>query len=129
MSCFWVGLQAKVPRIAEMAKSPDDVLSLLQRKNQLCTDVTWQGERLSPTALLENFCSVRDYTENGHRTGGGHLTSACDPFLLLVSQVFRCDIDFRFVNTNIQIRYVGADTGTGTGIPIYKFNSSSSHFT
>lgn len=126
MACFWVGLRSKVPSIAAMTKTPDDVLDLLQRKNQLCTDVTWQGERLSSTALLENFCSIRDYTENGHRTGGGHLTSACDPFLLLVSHVFRCDIDFRFVNTDICIRYVGAGAGT---LPLYKFSSSSSHFT
>ena len=45
----------------------------------------WQGQPLRDQELKENFEWIRDYNANG--IGGGHLTSPCCPFFVLLSHL------------------------------------------
>jgi len=126
MSCFWQGLIRKVPEIKSCARSPQEVLALLKKKNQITPNVHWQGQPLSSALLLQNYKDVQSYDAP---VTGGHLTSSCDPFLLLVAQIYRCHIRFKFAGSSIAIDYVpSAEEENTQPIPTYTFSSSRTHF-
>ena len=88
MSCFWQGLCSKVPALRK--HRPHSVIKALQSVNCLTKDVLWDGHPLTAKAMEENMEWIKDY--NPMAFGGGHQTSICDPFLLLVTQVFAVNI-------------------------------------
>jgi hypothetical protein len=96
--------------------------TFLKRNNRYTPDVTWQGERLTPKQMQENVEHVRNY--NPDHVGYGYLCSTCDPFLLLVSQLFRVNIEHQYLNTIIRYRY-GCPCGR---TPVLRFRSDHGHF-
>lgn len=97
MSCFWQGLA----RITELnGKAPKEVLTYLKDNNAICSGVKWQGELLSKKQLHENYESIAQYNHNVNK---GHLTSSCDPFLILCSFLFHINIIFIYNKNKIVI--------------------------
>ena len=127
MTCFWNGLLARLS-VNEINRAlcvnysykpePKEFAILLKFRAVLATDVIC-GERLSQKALDENLESVLNY--NVDTIYNGYDCSTCDPFLLLVCQLFVIDIYHnyngsfvKYVNTkniNGKILSVSSDKG------------------
>jgi hypothetical protein len=118
MSCFWQGLCRKVPALRKF--QPHTVCRALQSVNERTPDVTWNGENMSARLLEENFQWIEEYDSS--KFNQGHLTSACDPFLALVSHAF---------TVNVVHDYAGhvSKFENPKAINTIHFKSSTSHFT
>lgn len=102
MSCVWISLA----RGLKLKKSPAQLLALLKEKNTPTVDVVWKkkDKPLSPESKEgQEECKrwvLSDKAQEEHEqwineveiSGAGYICAACDPFLLLVSQVFNVTI-------------------------------------
>jgi len=88
MTCVWDGLINKIPGL--QYHGPDSLIRALQSVNCRPTDVLWNGTKIRESEMRENLGIVDDY--DPHDLHDGHLIGACDPFLLLLAQVFRLEI-------------------------------------
>jgi len=124
MSCFWDELVQRLKEIHAISPGTDShgLSILLKEKNVKTVGVKWQGYHISEQQMIENFNHVRNYDVN--TIGNGYDCSTCDPFLLLVSEVFRVNIHHMYLNTPIY--YTRACTCRE--FPTLRFASSSSHF-
>ena len=99
MSCFWdaiirklnssewslLGLSGRV--------SPSVLCQQCKKKNRLVGDgILWQGKVISRQERSEHFEMIKDY---GCHTWSGHLTSSCDSFLLLLTDICCINIEHR----------------------------------
>ena len=112
MSCFWRGLLEclKLNELNETfggtaVRRPVEFAKLLKNHNTRTPHVTWQGEKLSEKQMDENVEAIRDY--NISHVNSGYWCSTCDPMMCLVCEIFRVDIDHKFLRTMIRYRYVG----------------------
>lgn len=124
MSCFWDGLSSSLYSHNLIKNQPPAIqlAKFLKIHNMYTPNVKWQGERLSPQQMKENVDHISNYDTN--QVGSGYLCSTCDPFLLLVSQLFRVNIEHQYLNT--KIHYVYECTCGKT--PILRFRSDYGHF-
>lgn len=122
MSCFWIGIR-RIQQLRDATRSPSDVLAYLKEHNRLPLHVHWQKQPISKQLMLESFNTIKQYK----RIENGHLTSSCDPFLLLCCELFKCNIRFNYLGNMISIEYM-SDTKSNETIPTYNFTGSSSHF-
>lgn len=136
MTCFWDGLirSFTVKRLNEVLggkgkPSPQQFVKLLKHNNVKTVDVLWNDEELRDQELQENFDRIKEL--NIQSINRGYDCSGCDPFLLLISQLFKVDI----FHTQQKLRYVGGGTikytnksvGNNKKI-IKKYGSNSGHF-
>lgn len=124
MTCFWNGILAalKEPEISLLGMKKKDVKQLvikLKNKNKMITSVKWNGEIITKKLQQENFEWIKDYNTNG--IGSGHDCSFCDPFLLLISELFVINIEHHFINNKAVFEHPEAKE-------IIYFRSSKSHF-
>jgi hypothetical protein len=124
MSCFWDALIQRLHEIHVIppGTTPHRLAMLLREKNVKTVGVKWQGSHISEQQMAENFHHVKDYNVN--TINNGYDCSTCDPFLLLVSEVFKVNIHHTYLNT--PIHYTRACTCRE--FPTMRFASSSSHF-
>lgn len=115
MTCFWNGILAALDvqsinntfgTKSKTKPNPRQFAQQLKNKNTKTTYVKWNGKPLTDKELEENFEAIKCY--NISTIGRGYDCSCCDPFLLLVSQLFKVNISHRFNNANI--RYTFKDT-------------------
>jgi hypothetical protein len=123
MTCFWDSILSSLSdedlQILGTVRKRENVISGLKKLNKITTSL-WQGIDLSSKERKEYFNAVNDY--NIKDICNGHLTSTCDYFLLLISDLLKLSIEHRFLN--VSIRYSPID-------PIrrhVKFKSNSGHF-
>lgn len=116
MSCFWNALIAKIPELRQ--QSPSTIIAFLQAHNSPTPHVRWQGEPLSLRQQKENFQWIRDYNPSNFQNG--HDTSICDPFLVLICQLFHTDIllaylghPIHFQNVHHSVRAIHFQNSTG----------------
>jgi hypothetical protein len=130
MSCFWDGLIHELRRYGLPSYvDPRKVVSYLKNENTLTRNVLWQSHSLSDKQLQENFTHVRIYDSNS--IGNGYDCSSCDPFLLLLCEVFRVHIDHVYMGARIHYMYAphsGRFACVASERPTLRFSSSSSHF-
>lgn len=121
MTCFWNGLLSRLS-IRDINKclnvnlgdkpDPKTFVNLLKTNITYTPDVKC-GEygdiTLSRKALEENFEWISNYNADG--VYNGHDCSTCDPFLLLISQLFTIDI-FHNYNKSF-IKYVNTKNTSG----------------
>lgn len=74
-------------------RSPVELVRALKENNSGTPDVRWQGQSLSTQEQGENARWIREYDEA--RIGEGHLTSMCDPFMILLCQLLRVSIKYK----------------------------------
>lgn len=98
MTCFWDGIMRSLDigdfYFAGFSLKPLTArqLALFFIKHNIVTpDVRCNGNMLTLSQLQENFAAVNEL--NVDHIGDGYLCSTQDPFLCLVSQIFRVDID------------------------------------
>ncbi len=110
MTCFWDTILSKL-----QPKEINNVLSktcnyvtinqllfinLLKQNITPTTDVLWNGEELSFKQIEENLDWIRTYDVT--KIQGGHDCSICDPFLLLICQLFIVNITHHYNGKTIQ---------------------------
>lgn len=125
MTCFWDGIlhnlkEDDFQKVFQMNKPNNkDFVKLLKNNNKKTKNTKWNGEKLSEKQLEENFIHIKDFNENS--INNGYLCSICDPFLILVSEIFILNINHNFCG-NI-MKYT---TNQASRTLIFKSNKS--HF-
>ena len=123
MTCFWdhilQSLNQEDLKILNTQKNNISLIQSLKEKNILCENVLWQGTLMHKKLLEENFDAIKEY--NKDNINSGHDCSTCDPFLCLISELLKIDIDHLYQNSLIQYRIVESRR-------LLKFKSDTGHF-
>ena len=125
MTCFWDGIfwslndEDKTLLGLNLTCKREDLIRILMERNCL-VDTRWQGKELREQEKKEHFKAVKNY--NVCKIYGGHWTSICDSFLLLICQLLKVDIIHRYLNTMISYKY------SGKARKVLKFKSNRGHF-
>lgn len=125
MTCFWDGIFRKLNTDdwKFIGYKPIDIKSLiklLKSKSKHMNNVVWQGGHLEKKFVHEAINDIKEYKIE--TISGGHLTSGCDVFLLIICELFQVDILHHY-NGNL-IKYKNKKGGRRT----LTFNSTKSHF-
>ena len=125
MTCFWDGIFKSLKHddfkfIREKKTNIRNLINILKNKNTEMNDVYWQKTKLKKQEIKEHMTAIKDYKIN--KINGGHLTSSCDSFLLLVCQLFQVKILHRYMKHTIIYQNSKKERKT------LKFSSSNSHF-
>jgi hypothetical protein len=130
MTCFWNGILSILPlgHINKTLKinldikpSPNDFVILLKNNAIMSVDVKWNNEPLTQKLMEENLEWVSNYKVECIYQG--HDCSTCDPFLLLISQLFCVDIQHNY--NGKYITYTNSKNLNGL---ILNFMSNTGHF-
>lgn len=125
MTCFWDGILHHLKdddfqKVFQINKpSNKDFVKLLKNNNRKTKNIKWNGETLSVKQLEENFIHIKDFNENS--INKGYLCSICDPFLILISEIFILNINHNYCG-NI-MKYTN-----NQGTKILNFKSNKGHF-
>lgn len=129
MSCFWDGLievleSKRISQLCEDDKkiNPTRFVLLLKTHVVKTHDVLWQGKELSEKELEENLEGIREI--NSNKVNHGYFCSSCDPYLLLVCQLFQVNITHNFNGVTIKYQYKSSDNF----VPTLFVNSNTTHF-
>lgn len=139
MSCFWDAiLQAIGPSLKkrEGISSPPTLLAYFKRTNAypervveltpgsmtVEPTVLWQGRALTEKQMAENLKWIEEY--NPANVTNGHLTSVCDPFLILLAHDTDVDIEHKYLDKHA-IRYT---SNFNHAKRLLRFQSNSGHF-
>jgi hypothetical protein len=129
MSCFWTGLIGALQRYRRIrpGMSSRELVQWLKANNRLTPSVRWQGEPLSEQLQRENFERIRlhnvDDVNNGYETG------SADPFLFLVAEMFKIDIEHQMMGYNAQYTTIWYTTAPEKStLDRLRFQSSMGHF-
>ena len=96
MTCVWKGildcLKKKDFNKFKLDRKPKELefVKLLKFKNRLCNSIICQETPLSKQFLDECFEAVKCFNE--HSIYSGYYCSTCDPFIILVSELFNINI-------------------------------------
>uniref|UniRef100_A0A6C0C8Q9 Uncharacterized protein n=1 Tax=viral metagenome TaxID=1070528 RepID=A0A6C0C8Q9_9ZZZZ len=105
MTCFWDGIYRKLTdedmKLINSNKKINikEFINLLKKNNKICSKVKWQSEYLSDKLLKENFKMIQEYNINN--INNGYLCSCCDPFIILICEIFNLNINHNYNNVNI----------------------------
>ena len=102
MSCFWDSLLQKINKGDLQNKNinnPQDLAEYLQKNNTITDNVLWNEESLSTKQMEENKEHITDYDKA--TMSQGYLCSTCDPFLLLICELFDITIKNNYNGTQI----------------------------
>ena len=123
MTCFWDSILKSLSdedlNILNSKRNNISLIESLKNKNVLCENVLWQDENLHKQLLKENYDAIKEYNINN--IGSGHLCSTCDPFLCLICEVLKININHNYCNH--MIKYSIKDNKK-----ILNFNSNTGHF-
>ena len=96
MSCFWDTLLSRIKKddiqtiLSLHNPTPKDFANTLKNKNIPTDNVLWMGEEIRQQMKEENMKHINDY--NSSTIPNGYLCSTCDPFLLLITELFQIKI-------------------------------------
>ena len=96
MSCFWDTLIKNINKnvIRDILQieniNPKAFSNELKNENIKTENVLWNNEKLTEKQKLENFDHIKEY--NITTVDNGYLCSCCDPFLLLITELFNLEI-------------------------------------
>lgn len=120
MSCFWDGnlkaLKKKTNYLQKHnIKSPNNFRAkqfakYLQDNSVKTCDVLCNEQKLTREQIKENMEWIKSY--NVQNVKQGYDCSTCDPFLLLISQLFRVNIEHDYDGTLIKYQNVNNDAET-----------------
>jgi hypothetical protein len=132
MACFWNGTLAALNKdhiiLALQYKnnrkpSPSEFVALLQKHVIKTTDVLWNGQILKDQLLIENLNWIK--TLNINLINNGHDCSICNPFLLLICQLFKINIIHDYNGTIVNYTHRTLENGN---IFVLRFKSNKGHF-
>mgnify|MGYP001291128393 FL=1 len=100
MTCFWDGVMKSLNKndfdlINEKKSSHIELIRMLKRRKTPMINVLWENQKLSKNEIKEHLLAIDEYDING--IPGGHLTSSCDSFLLLICELFKVNIEHMYM--------------------------------
>jgi hypothetical protein len=126
MTCFWDGIIKSLKKEDfdyvkfDKSKSPVNLINFLKKNNKKMINVLWQNNILREQEMEEHLSWINEYNIND--ISNGHLTSICDPFLLLICELFCVNIKHQY--NKYCIMYVNKNKARKTLI----FSSNNGHF-
>ena len=105
MTCFWDSILSSLHvddfKYINYNKKPNlkEFIELLKNKNRLSDNCLWQNNELTKQEKEEHYEAIKCYNINGIH--GGHLTSICDSFLILICDLFDINIEHLYLNTTV----------------------------
>ena len=103
--CFWIGLLSKLNNIdfqyalKQNKSNVDTFINLLQDNNLITNSVKWQNTYLTNSELKENYSHIQNFNKN--TINRGYDCSSCDPFLLLITQLFHIELVHQYCGHSI----------------------------
>ncbi len=116
MTCFWDALRNKLC----IKENNHNFILYLKKNNKKQNSVLWNNIKLTQKQLEENFEHIKDFNEK--KIYNGYDCSTCDPFLILISELYNIDI-FHDYNGH-KIMYTKKSNSK-----TLKFKSNRHHFT
>jgi hypothetical protein len=125
MTCFWDGILNKLtPQdfSSYHIKKPNNknFVSFLQKHNMKTNMIKWNDTIVSKQQMNEHFTHIKDFQVNS--IYDGYFCSTFEPFLFLICQLFKVNIDHCYCGIVMKYRYPN-------GIRVLKFKSNKNHFT
>lgn len=126
MTCFWNGILKSLKKDDfdfighNMIKDPIHFIHFLKKNKKRMINVKWQNSHIKTKEINEYLKWIETYDIN--KINNGHLTSICDPFLLLISEIFCVNIVHYY--NDIEIQYNNIKKNRKTLV----FSSSNNHF-
>ena len=105
MTCFWNGILKGLKKddLEYITKRPvnrwptiRELIIFLKKSNRMTDNVTWNSNTLSKMEKEENKHAIKTFNISGINNGYG--CSTCDPFLLLICEIFCVNINHFFLN-------------------------------
>jgi len=127
MTCFWDGILRNINQedfnLLNINKNNNnkEFILLLKKNNKLCKNVKWQSENINEQLLKENYEMIKNFNENN--INQGYDCSSCDPFIILLSELFKINIHHNF--NGVLIKYTYTYNNPRKTI---NFKSNKSHF-
>ena len=109
MSCFWDTLLNRINKediqtiLSLHNPTPKDFANALKQTNSKTDNVLWNMKELSSQEKNDNIDHVKEYDSN--TITNGYLCSTCDPFLLLITELFQIEILHHYNNTIINYKH------------------------
>ena len=106
MSCYWDTLIKNIKKkdidiILKLQNiQPTTFAKALKEKNKLVNTITCNDDKITEQQQKENFEHIKDYDIK--TVSNGYCCSTCDPFLILISDIFSITIINNY-NNNIII--------------------------
>jgi len=100
MTCFWDGILKSLKKDDldyvgyKKSKTPNEFITFLKKNKKKMNNVLWQNNTLRDQELKEHLMWIDEY--NIKSIVNGHLTSVCDPFLLLICELFCVNIKHQY---------------------------------
>jgi hypothetical protein len=107
MTCFWDGVMKSLNKndfdlINETKNNNTELIQMLKRRKIPMINVLWENQKLSENEIKEHLLAIDEYDING--IPGGHLTSSCDSFLLLICELFKVNIEHMYMIHTIKYK-------------------------
>ena len=105
MTCFWDGILKSLKKDDfdfvnyKYNKSLKNFIIFLKENKKRMNNVLWQNQSLKNQEIDEYLLWIKEYNINN--ISNGHLTSVCDPFLLLICELFCVNIKHQYNNCTI----------------------------
>ena len=90
MTCFWDGIRSKL----NINTNNSDFISDLKNKNNKRHEIKWNNIEFTKKQLEENYQHIKDFDEKN--ISNGYDCSVCDPFLILICDLFNISIIHNF---------------------------------
>jgi len=116
MTCFWDSLRKGL----NLRVGNGRLIECLKLKNTKTHDVLWNNKKMRKQQMMENFDHV--YNFDPRKIGNGYDCSICDPFLVLICEIFEVDVEHNY-NGNV-MRYSKKNNDK-----VLLFTSDTGHFT
>ena len=115
MTCFWDSLRNKL----NINDTNREFILYLKKSNTKNISVNWNSSELTEKNLEENFEHIKNFDEN--KINNGYDCSICDPFLILVCELYNINIFHNFNGYNM--KYIKDDSYKNINC-----SSNTSHF-
>ena len=107
MSCFWDSILNKV-RIEDFQKifnhsgkpNPETFAKMLIKENVKTENVLWNSQILKEQQLQENYEHIQEF--NVSNVNQGYDCSTCDPFILIICELFKISIQHVYLGKTIE---------------------------
>lgn len=116
MTCFWDSLRESL-KMTDINNT--NFIYLLKKKNTKDIETLWNNKVLTDKQKEENYTHIKDFDTNS--IINGYDCSVCDPFLLLISQIYETNIIHNYINTKIEYNNSKSKN-------ILNFSSDTGHF-
>ena len=126
MTCFWDSILSSLDnddfKNIGYNNKPirEDFIKNIKTKNKLVSTL-WQGTELTGQEKKEHFEAIKEYDIK--KIYNGHLTSTCDSFLLLISDILHINIEHHYISN-----FISYSVNDKKPLKTLKFKSNRGHF-